>query len=88
MHTKKHRGNKRKTQQHGCGMCGKKRCKKHGRQTMKGGCGSCMAGGRQKGGFGSSVGLIDNAATLTSTMSNSFFNIFRGMAGVPAVTGF
>lgn len=47
MHTKKHRGNKRKTQQHGCGMCGKKRCKKHGRQTMKGGCGSCMGGGQK-----------------------------------------
>lgn len=83
MHTKKHRG---KTQR-GCGMCGKKRCKKHRRQTMKGGCGTCMAGG-QKGGTGSSVGLIDNAFTFSSTVSNSFFNIFRGMAGVPATSGF
>lgn len=82
MHTKKHR----KTQR-GCGMCGKKRCKKHRRQTIKGGCGTCIGGG-QKGGYGSSVGFIDNAATMGSTLSNSFFNIFRGMAGVPAVTGF
>jgi len=87
MHTRKHRGNKGKTQQHGCGMCGKKRCKKHRRQTMKGGCGSCTGGG-QKGGYGSSIGFIDNAATFSSTLSTSFFNIFRGMAGVPAVSGF
>lgn len=81
MHTKKHRGTQR-----GCGMCGKKRCKKHRRQTMKGGCGTCTGG--QKGGYGSSIGLIDNAATFTSTLSTSFFNIFRGMAGMPAISGF
>lgn len=84
MHTKKHRG---KTQR-GCGMCGKKRCKKHRRQTMKGGCGTCVGGGQKGGNNGSSVGLIDNATTLGFTVSNSFMNFFRGMAGVPAVSHF
>ena len=83
MHTKKYR---RKTQR-GCGMCGKKRCKKHRRQTKRGGCGTCMAGG-QKGGFGSSVGILDNAATVSSTATTSFFNIFRGMSGLPALPTF
>jgi hypothetical protein len=84
MHTRKH---KRKIQS-GCGMCGKKRCKKHRRQTMKGGCGTCMTGGQKGGNFGSSVGFIDNVSTIGSTVSTSFFNIFRGMSGLPALPTF
>jgi hypothetical protein len=88
MHTKKHRGNKRKTQR-GCGMCGKKRCKKHRKQTMKGGCGTCMSGGGQKGGnFGSSVGFIDNVATVSSGTSLFVTNILRGFSGLPALATF
>ena len=84
MHTKKHRG---KTQR-GCGMCGKKRCKKHRRQTKRGGCGTCMAGGQKGGSLGSSVGFGDNAATFASTATNSFINVFRGMSGLPALPTF
>jgi hypothetical protein len=48
-----------------------------------------MAGGGQKGGnLGSSVGILDNVATLNSTLSTSFFNIFRGMSGLPALPTF
>lgn len=84
MHTKKHiKGRGKGKTQRGCGMCGKKGCKKHTKQTKKGGCGTCVGGG-QKGGYGSSVGFVDNAATIGSTVSTSFFNIFRGMAGLPA----
>ena len=86
MHTKKHR---KKSQQRGCGICGKKRCKNHRRQTKRGGCGTCMAGGRQKGGnLGSSVGILDNAATVSSTLSTHVSNIFRGMSGLPALPTF
>ena len=85
MHTRKYK----KTRQRGCGMCGKKRCKNHKKQTKRGGCGTCMAGGGQKGGnLGSSVGFLDNAATVSSTLSTSFFNIFRGMSGLPALPTF
>ena len=84
MHTKKHRG---KTQR-GCGMCGKKRCKKHRRQTKKGGCGTCMAGGQKGGNLGSSVGFVDNVATIGSTASTSVLNVLRGMSGLPALPTF
>ena len=80
MHTKKHRG---KTQR-GCGMCGKKRCKKHRKQTMKGGCGTCMSGGQKGGNLGSSVGFIDNVATLGSSTSLFLTNVMRGFSGLPA----
>jgi hypothetical protein len=46
-----------------------------------------MAGG-QKGGLGSSVGILDNAATVSSTSTTSFYNIFRGMSGLPALPTF
>lgn len=71
--------------------CGKRGCRKHNKKTKskKGGCaGTCMGGGCgncQRGGIGSSIGFIDNAATLGSTASTSFFNVFRGMSGLPAL---
>ena len=85
MHTKKYR---KKTRQSGCGMCGKKRCKNHKKQTKRGGCGTCTGGGQKGGTLGSSVGILDNVATLNSTLSTSFFNIFRGMSGLPALPTF
>ena len=69
-------------------MCGKKGCKKHRRQTKKGGCGTCMSGGQKGGNLGSSIGFVDNVATIGSTASTSFFNIFRGMSGLPALPTF
>ena len=86
MHTKRyrHRGNKGKTQR-GCGMCGKKRCKKHRKQTIKkGGCGTCMSGGQKGGNLGSSVGFVDNVATLGSSTSLFLTNVMRGFSGLPA----
>ena len=70
--------------------CGKKGCLKHNKtRTKKGGCaGACMGGSCktcQRGGLGSSIGFIDNAATVGSNASTSFLNIFRGISGLPAL---
>lgn len=82
---------RKRLKQKGCGICGKKRCLKHKktRRTKKGGCaGACMGGACkncQRGGLGSSIGFIDNVATIGSNTSTSFLNVFRGVSGLPAL---
>ncbi len=71
---------KRRGGQRGCGKCKKRRSRKC---IHRGGCGSCIGGGRRRLRGGN--GLINNATDVTSGISGTVLNVFRGFQGQPPI---